>query len=78
MLAFRRRVQFFPMLVASLALWLVAEQSASAQELLAQTGAAKSILGWLLSLLGVVLGLLVVCRPSSRKSPDAKEKKPRK
>jgi hypothetical protein len=58
--------------------WLAAEQSASAQVLLAQSGAAKSILGWLLVLLCLALGLVVVCRPSGRKDPDAKEKKSRK
>ncbi len=46
--------------------------------LLAQSGAAKSILGWLLVLLCLTLGLVVVCRPSSRRDPDAKEKKARK
>jgi hypothetical protein len=61
-----------------LASWLAADQSASAQVLLAQSGAAKSILGWLLVLLCLALGLIVVCRPSSRKDPDAKEKKSRK
>jgi cobalamin biosynthesis protein CobD/CbiB len=55
--------------------WLAAEQTASAQILLAQSGTAKTILGWLLSLLAIALGLLVVCRPSSRKDQGAKEKK---
>jgi hypothetical protein len=46
--------------------------------LLAQSGAAKSILGWLLVLLCLTLGLVVVCRPSSRRDPDKKEKIARK
>ncbi|HZN35008.1 MAG TPA: hypothetical protein VFB80_14365 [Pirellulaceae bacterium] len=58
--------------------WLAAEQPLAAQVLLAQSGAAKSILGWLLTLLAIALGLIVVCRPSSRKDPDKKEKEPRK
>lgn len=58
--------------------WLALDQTASAQELLAQTGTTKTILGWMLSLLAIALGLIVVCRPSNRKDPDAKEKKPRK
>ena len=58
--------------------WLALDQTASAQVLLAQTGSAKTILGWLLTLLAIALGLIVVCRPSTRKDPDAKERKPRK
>jgi hypothetical protein len=61
--------------VFGLLVWLAGAQPASAQELLAQTGTAKTILGWLLSLLAIALGLIVVCRPTGRKSPDAKEKK---
>lgn len=73
-----RRLRMLLVAAGGLLCWLATEQSASAQELLAQSGAAKSILGWLLTLLGVALGLIVVCRPSGRKSPDAKERKPRK
>ena len=58
--------------------WLATEQPAAAQILLAQSGAAKSILGWLLTLLAIALGLIVVCRPSSRRDPDKKEKEARK
>ena len=47
-------------------LWFAAEQSAQAQGLLAQTGAAKSGVGYGLLFLAVVLGLVAVCRPSSR------------
>jgi len=78
MFALRHRLRAVCVLLCGLSCWLATEQNASAQELLAQTGAAKSILGWLLTLLGVALGLIVVCRPSGRTSPDAKEKKPRK
>jgi hypothetical protein len=49
------------------AIWLATEQSASAQVLLAQSGGAKTGIGWLIVLLGVGLGLIAVCRPSIRK-----------
>ena len=48
-------------------LWLATEQSASAQVLLAQSGTAKTGIGWLIVLLGVGLGLIAVCRTSVRK-----------
>jgi len=48
-------------------LWLATEQTASAQVLLAQSGTAKTGIGWLIVLLGVGLGLIAVCRPSVRK-----------
>jgi hypothetical protein len=35
--------------------------------ILAQGGATKMLAGWGLVILGLVLGLLVVCRPSARK-----------
>jgi hypothetical protein len=54
------------------ALWLSTEQHASAQVLLAQSGVAKTMLGWLLTLLAITLGIIVVCRPSSRRSLDKK------
>ena len=50
--------------------WQAIEQVASAQSLLGQTGIAKTMIGWLLVLLAIGLGLLVVLRPSGRKSPD--------
>jgi hypothetical protein len=53
-----------------LAMILAAENSASAAELLAQTGTAKTAVGWAIVLLCIGLGLLVVCRPSGRKSPN--------
>ena len=49
------------------AMWLSAEQPAQAGLLLAQTGAAKTAIGWLLVVLCLALALLVVCRPSRRK-----------
>ena len=50
-----------------LAMWLASEQPASAQEVLAQGGIAKTMIGWLLVLLAIGLGVLVVCRPSGRR-----------
>jgi hypothetical protein len=41
----------------------------SAQLILAQTGNTKTAIGWLIVLLCIGLGLIVVCRPSNRKSP---------
>ena len=43
-------------------------QTSIVQPLLAQTGAAKTAIGWLIVLLCIGLGLLVVLRPSGRKS----------
>ena len=48
-------------------LWLATEQTASAQALLAQSGGAKTGIGWLIVLLGIGLGLIAVCRTSIRK-----------
>ena len=53
---------------------LAAEQPASAAELVAQTGTAKTAAGWVIALLCIGLGLLVVCRPSGRKSPNQLKK----
>jgi hypothetical protein len=75
---FRRAVRWLFMAWFALAFWVGSGQEASAQVLLAQSGVAKTILGWLLTLLAITLGLLVVCRPSSRKDPDVKERKARK
>lgn len=41
--------------------------------LLAQTGMVKSMLGFGIVLLALILGLLVVCRPSGRKGADGKK-----
>jgi hypothetical protein len=56
------------------AFWLAAEQTVQAQVLIAQSGAAKTAVGWLLVLLCLLLGLLVVCWPSKRKWPGADKK----
>jgi hypothetical protein len=55
-------------------LWLVSEQTASAQTLLAQTGGGKTAVGWVIVLLCIALGLLVVCRPSGREKPEGGKK----
>lgn len=65
-------------LVVGLALvcWLATEATASAQGPVAQTGVAKTMVGWLLVLLAVGLGLLVVCRPTARLgAADEKKRK---
>jgi hypothetical protein len=41
----------------------------SAPIILAQSGGTKTALGWLIVLVCIGVGLLVVCRPNSRKSP---------
>ena len=71
-----------PLLVlVGLSVCLSCADSASAAEwlplLLAQGGAAKTLLGYTLTLLGIALGLIVVCRPSKRASPDGDKKKGR-
>ena len=43
--------------------------------LLAQSGAAKTAVGWVLVLLALALGLLVVGRPSGRKHPDGDQRR---
>ena len=48
------------------AAWTALEQATLAQGLLAQTGAAKTAIGYALFFLAVILGMLVVCRPSGR------------
>jgi hypothetical protein len=55
-------------LLASLvaAVWTAGEQAAFGQALLAQTGPAKTAVGYALFFLAVILGLLAVCRPSGR------------
>jgi hypothetical protein len=54
-------------LLLALGVWLWLVPPAAAQGLIAQSGAAKTGIGWLVVLLGVGLGLLAVCRPSIRK-----------
>ena len=53
-------------------LWTGIQQPASAQVLLAQSGTAKTAVGWVIVLLCIGLGLLVVCRPSARKVTNFK------
>ena len=50
----------------------------NASLLLAQGGAAKTAIGWVIFLLAFLLGMLVVLRPSGRKIPDAPEPAPPK
>lgn len=56
------------LLAVALFSWLSSGASAYAQTAipLAQTGIAKTMIGWLLVLLAVGLGLIVVCRPAAR------------
>lgn len=55
--------------------WLAAEQTASAQVLLAQGGVAKTLIGYVLVFLALILALLLICRPNSRKMPEGDEKR---
>jgi hypothetical protein len=55
--------------------WLAAQPVANAQVLLAQTGTAKTAIGWGIVALCVGLGLLVVCRPAPDQKPKKKKKK---
>lgn len=41
--------------------------------LIAQSGVARTVLGWLVILLCLLLGMLVVLRPTSRREPTAAE-----
>jgi hypothetical protein len=43
--------------------------------LLAQSGAAKTAVGWVIVLLCIVLALLVVARPSGRRMPEGDKKR---
>jgi hypothetical protein len=54
-----------PLLVAELSLPL----------LLAQSGAAKTAVGWVIVMLLLLLALLVVARPSGRKMPEGDKKR---
>jgi hypothetical protein len=55
-------------------IFLASDQTAFAQLLLAQTGGGKTAIGWLIVLLCIVLGLLIVCRPSSRTPANGKKR----
>ncbi len=57
----------------SLATWLATQEPVSAQVLVGQSGSSKTAVGWAIVLLCIGLGLLVVCRPNSRKSPIKKK-----
>jgi hypothetical protein len=46
----------------------------SSSLLLAQTGGAKTAIGWAIVLVCIALGLLVVCRPSGREKAEMKRK----
>ncbi len=43
--------------------------------ILAQSGAAKTAVGWVIVMLLLLLALLVVARPSGRKIPDGGKKR---
>jgi hypothetical protein len=43
--------------------------------ILAQSGAAKTAVGWVIVMLLLLLALLVVARPSGRKIPDGDKKR---
>ena len=66
------------LLLAALGLvvWLAGEQEASAQLLLAQSGAAKTAIGWALVGAALFFALLVVGLPSFRKLPEGDAKPP--
>lgn len=56
------------------ALLSISTSLSSAPLVLAQTGGGKTAVGWLIVLLCIVLGLLVVCRPSGRAKADTKKR----
>ncbi|MEX2174950.1 MAG: hypothetical protein WD872_11350 [Pirellulaceae bacterium] len=66
-----------PALVALLGLvaWLAGEQPALAQVILAQSGMAKTAIGWVLVALALLLALLVVGRPSGRRMSEGDERR---
>ncbi len=63
-----------------LSVWLAGEQEAAAQVLLAQSGTAKTAIGWALVGAALFFALLIVGLPSFRKLPegDAKPSPPAK
>jgi hypothetical protein len=67
LLAVRSALAAF-LLVFPLLTKVAVAQSTVATPLLAQTGATKTAIGWLIVLLCIGLGLLVMLRPSGRKS----------
>ncbi len=56
------------------AIWLAGEQPAQAQMLLAQSGTAKTAVGWVLVAVALFFALLVVGLPSWRKLPEGDAK----
>lgn len=64
--------------VATLAslVWLAGEQAASAQVLAQAGGTGKTAIGWALTLLGILLGLVVVLRPTKRVLTEKKKQQP--
>ena len=63
-----------PLAVVGLLVWLALQQEASAQVLLAQTGMAKTAVGWTIVAVALIFALLVVGLPSWRKLPEGDEK----
>ena len=66
----------FPLLAVCLAVVIVAaaEREASAGVvLLAQSGSAKTAIGYALTLLAILLGMVVVLRPNKRKLNEKKK-----
>jgi hypothetical protein len=59
-----------------LVVWLAGEQEAAAQTLLAQSGAAKTAIGWALVGAALFFALLIVGLPSWRKLPEGDAKPP--
>jgi hypothetical protein len=59
-----------------LSVWLAGEQDAAAQVLLAQSGMAKTAIGWVLVGVALFFALLVVGLPSWRKLPEGDAKPP--
>ena len=56
----------------ALPVWCGSEQVAQAQ-VLAQSGTAKTAIGYVLVILAIALGLIVVLRPSKRKMKEKKK-----
>ena len=59
-----------------LSIWLAGEQEASAQMLLAQSGMAKTAIGWVLVAVALFFALLVVGLPSWRRLPEGDARSP--
>jgi len=58
-----------------LSIWLAGEQQAAAGLLLAQSGVAKTAVGWVLVCLALFFALLVVGLPSWRRLPEGDDKR---